>query len=128
MLGRISVVVAASAVLGLGALPASAATAHPWRVANLSGVVASGYWSKAHGKVTARVCVKNTGSAQVVVAGVGFAATRGKPDSGAVANGLGHGKTVCKTFTSTKTYKFVVILVKGTRTHPTSWGKTVTIY
>jgi hypothetical protein len=73
MLRRLSTIAAGAAMLALSALPASAATAsatHTLHFPGLSGVIASGSYSKTGSKVKIKVCVEDTKKGEFAAAAV----------------------------------------------------------
>jgi hypothetical protein len=129
MLGRVCVTAAAvSAVLAFGVSPASAATVHHWRFANLPGVVGYGTWTKTPGKATVLACVKNTGQVQKVGVLLFFEGGQYLDDEG-LSWRLPHGKSACQTFKVSSPYNrgLAVTLTKVTK-GKTIWGPTVQLY
>ena len=105
MLRRISIAAAASAMLALGALPASASTMHPkfhsFSIPGLPGVSAWGNYYKTGSKVTVTVCVKDTAKDISLATAIAIASDKTyRHYKGVVANAFGDGQHVCKTITA----------------------------
>lgn len=120
MLRKLSAVVVAVAALGLGALPASAATAtshpkpHAFSIPDAPGVKAWGSYLKSGRSVKVTVCIKDTSRAIFGGAAVGVAfSSSGKEKSvGATVIGFGHGS--CRSVTTTDTQHLYVDSVSAT--------------
>jgi hypothetical protein len=104
MLRRISLITASAAMVTLSALPASAAVmqspAHKLSFPALSGVSASGTYTKTSRGVKVSVCVKDTARANYAVAADVEALNASRKSSSEVgAVSLGYNQTVCRSMT-----------------------------
>lgn len=104
MFRRISAIAASAAMLGLAALPASAATmrssTHAISFPSLHGLRAWGNYAKAGSRVRINVCTEDTGRGVFAVAAVTLASNASNSrhsELGAVA--IGYHQTVCRSET-----------------------------
>jgi hypothetical protein len=104
MLRRISIIAAAVAMLGLGALPASAATAksntHSISFPELHGIVAWGNYTKSGSTVRINVCVGDTVRSIFATGAVTLAENGNNSRRGEVgAVDIGYHQAVCRSAT-----------------------------
>jgi hypothetical protein len=116
MLRRIAVVLSCAFTLALGALPASAATAHVHRfgIPGVYGIRAWGSYADAGAKVRVTVCVEDTSRSVYGAAAVALAFSPGyrhHSSAGAAAVGFGHSQ--CHTMETPYKSHLVVEALSG---------------
>ena len=105
MLRRIAILAAASAMLALSALPASATAMHPkihsFSVPGLPGLSGWGSYYKTGTSVSVTVCVKDTAKNIRLASVIAIASDKSYQHyKGVVANAFGYGTHACKTITA----------------------------
>ncbi|MCW2919681.1 MAG: hypothetical protein JWN52_7749 [Actinomycetia bacterium] len=90
----------AGAALALTAAPANAAVKHSFTTYPLTGAAGSGWWTKTNGKVTVRLCVKDTTKGKRGAAVDLQTTGKIEPVDAYLAVSVhGYGKVSCHTFT-----------------------------
>ena len=105
MLRRISILTAASAMVALSALPASAAAMHPkvhsFSIPGLPGVSAWGSYYQTGKSVSVTVCVKDTAKDISLATAIAIASDKSYHHyKGVIANAFGDGQHACTTITA----------------------------
>jgi hypothetical protein len=134
MLRKICVVAAGIALLGMTALPASAATAshpkvHSFTVPAATGVSAWGSYYTSGGSVHVTLCVKETARNVdfALATGVALNANASRHQQ-VTAEILGTGKQVCRTMTTKDTRHLYAQVTSGTSDGHAHIGKMKRIY
>ena len=136
MFRALSVAVATLALLGTGALPASAATAshpepkvHNFAIPGGTGIKAWGNYSSSGGSVHVTVCVRETSPNVILTVATGIAFSKNLSRHQQVAADiLGHGKQVCRSMTTKDTAHLFVSAVSVTADGHSHIGKMRKLY